>query len=234
MTYTPIIYDWRDTVLPYKQVFFAGGTAMHGGMTIGGVSVMSPEPGGRAELRLEFAPIADATANLDASWLASRLMNGNIFRIRLFSPTVQLVPDSDLNGSTENGVNWSNNLGWEGDVPWAFDPKVGVVYTANAGATMITLNFVALGRVLKIGHLIGFRVGGYDFTHKVVDVSYDARDKATVTMEPPLRREVSFLDVAYLRPAMLATCVNAREAVGNFLHGTTMSFGPMRFVEALV
>jgi hypothetical protein len=82
--------------------------------------------------------------------------------------------------------------------------------------------------------VVGFHVEGFDFTHKVVDIAYDADDKADVTLEPPLRRRLAATDILLFRPTMTCVCMNAREAVGNYLHGTAMSFGPMRMVEALV
>jgi hypothetical protein len=139
MTYSPTVYDWRYTVQPFKQVFFAGGMALDGGMTLGGAAVESPEPGGRGELRLEFGQIANTDANLDASWLASRIMNGSVFRLKLFYPTVQLVPDSDLGGSTESGVLWDNDLGWAGG-PWAFNPQAGLIGVALKGASTVRVN----------------------------------------------------------------------------------------------
>lgn len=234
MTYTPTIYDWRYTVVPMSQVFLAGGTATAGGMTLGGASVENPEPGGRAELRLEIARIANEDANLDASWLASRLMNGNIFRVKLFAPSVQLLSDADLGGSTETGVLWDNDLGWSGGQPWAFNPSSAITFGGQAGETTFRYNDSAYGRILKVGHVIGFHVDGYDFAHKVVDISYPSANRTEVTIEPPLRRRITTADRVLFRPSMLATCVNAREAVGNFLYGRAMTFGPLRLVEALV
>ena len=234
MTYTPTIYDWRYTVMPYQQVFRAGGVALDGGMTVGGVGVESPEPGGRAELLMEFGKIANADANLDASWLASRMLNGAVFRIRLFAPTVQLVADSALGGSTGLGVNWSNNLSWSGGAAWAFDPQAGIVGTAAKGASSFVVNMAPYGQVLKIGHVIGFHIGGYDFAHVVTNISYNATNRATVEIQPPLRRALGALDNMKLRPTATVTCVNARDVVGNFLYGISATVNPARFVEALV
>jgi hypothetical protein len=234
MTYSPTIYDWRDTVLPFKQVFLAGGTAVSGGMTIGGAAVESPEPGGRSELRLEFGSIAGRDANIDASWLASRLLNNNVFRIRLWQPTAQLMTDADLGGSTDAGTLFSSDTAFDGDVPWLFDPSSPVTLGAEAGETSFRYNDSGYGRKLRVGHVIGFRKDGYDFAHVVTDINYPTTNRTEVEVSPPLRRRITTSDRVLFRPAMLATCVNAREAVGTYLYGTTMGFGPMRFVEALV
>lgn len=234
MTYVPVIYDWRDTVVPVKQVFIAGGQSLDGGMTLGGASVENPEPGGRAELRLEFDPFATAATNLDASYLASRMLNSAVFRIRLWQPTVQLLSDTILGGSTDLGANWSNNLGWDSDIPWAFEPSSAITLGGAKGATQFRYDTADFGRVLKVGHVIGLRKDGYDFAHMVVDISYPSINRALLTVEPPLRRTIIAADRILFRPAILATCVNAREVVGNFIYGTSLSFGPARFVEALV
>ena len=234
MTYSPTIYDWRPTVQPKSQVFLAGGQALDGGMTLGGASVESPEPGGRSELRLEFDRFANADTNLDASWLASRMLNGAAFRIRLWQPSVQLIADALLGGSTDLGVNWSNDMGWSGNVGWAFDPTVSINRGGAKGSTVVRINTSSLGQYVKIGHVVGFHIDGYDFAHKVVNLTVPQANRADITIEPPLRRRVTASDRLKLRPIMTASCVNAREVAGNFLYGTSMTFNPARFVEVLV
>lgn len=234
MTYVPVIYDWRSTIVPVDQVFRAGGNAVAGGMTLGGASVESPEPGGRGELVLEVAALANANSNLDASWTVSRLLNGAVFRVRLFSPTVQLVPDSALGGSTELGVMWSNGLGWAGNVPWAFDPSASVTAIAAKGSQSFTVDMAALGQVLGLGHVIGFRLEGYDFAHVVTDIGYSAANVATVTVSPPLRRALAVGSAMKFRPSFTCTCVNAREVMGTFNYGTSMKLATLRMVEVML
>jgi len=234
MTYTPVVYDWRSTVQPVNQIFFAGGVAQDGGATVGGVSVESPEPGGLGELRMEFAPFANADSNLDASWLASRMLNGSVFRIRLFSPSVQLLSDTALGGNTAVGVTWSNGLGWSGNVNWAFDPSSPITATRDKGEATFRYNDSEFGRVLKIGHVVGFHLNGYDFCHTVVDISYPTANRTEVTIQPPLRRALTTNDRVTFRPIMTAVCVNARDVVGNLRFGTSLNFNPAHFVEALV
>jgi len=233
MTYTPTIYNWRDTVQPKAQVFRAGGTAVAGGMTLGGASVVSPEAGGRGELMMEFDPLAIAGSNLDASWLASRMMNGNAFKIKLFAPSVQLVAAADL-GGLDDGVMWSNNLPWDNGLGWAFAPSADITVGGAKGSEQFKVNLNPFGQVLQIGHVIGFTIDGYDFTHIVMDISYPANNRATVTVNPPLRRQVTTDDKMLFRPSMTATCVNAREVMGNYIYGITMQLAPMRWVETLV
>ena len=131
MTYTPVIYDWPLLVEPISQTFRAGGTAVAGGMTLGGISVINPEPGGRAELAMDFPQFANEDVNLAASWVMSRVLNGATMRVRIFSPSVQLLSDSVLGVTTASGVTWSNNLGWLG-APWAADPSMPIRHTVKA------------------------------------------------------------------------------------------------------
>lgn len=234
MTYTPVVYDWRYTVQPKSQIFMAGGGSIDGGMTIGGASVENPEPGGRAELLLEFDGIANADANVDASFLASKLMRGAIFRIRLFYPTLQMVQDSDLAGSTSDGVTFSGGATFSDGTSFAYDPTGNILLGGLAGETTLYVDFDAVATVIRVGHIIGVHADGYDFTHVITDIQWVTSDRATITIEPPLRRRVTSSDFIKYRPTFTGTCVNAREAVGNFLYGRVMQFAPMRFVEALV
>ena len=233
MAYSPVIYDWRYTVQPMAQVFRAGGTAAKGGMTLGGLSVLSPEPGGRAELQMQFDPLAIEGSNLDASWLISALCNGQVFRIRLFAPNVQLVAAADLGGN-DAGVNWDNDLPWDNGLGWEFDPTAPVSNGGRKGETSLKVNMSAYGQVLKLGHVIGFHIDGLDFAHVVTNISYTAADRATISISPPLRRDVANTDVMLLRPSMTVTCANAREVMGTYRFGTTMALNAARFVEALV
>lgn len=231
MTYTPVIHDWRPTCAPIDQLFRAGGQAVAGGMTLGGVSVENPEPGGRAELLLNFAAFVTEETNLDASWTVSRILNGSVMRIRLWN-TVQLVSEEALN-VPDIGQEWANGQPWANDENWRANPFALVTATALAGASSFTVDMSVIGQVLKVGHVIGFLKDGYDFAHMVLDIEYSS-GVATVTVEPPLRRDLAADDLMLFRPSMLVTCRNAREVAGNFARGRTMAFGAARMVEALV
>lgn len=234
MTYMPVIYDWPRLVEPINQTFRAGGTSVPGGMTLGGISVESPEPGGRGELTMDFPPFANEDVNLAASWVMSRILNGAIMRIRLFSPSIQLLSDAVLGINTAAGVNWSNNLGWS-DAAWAADPLMPITTKGTKGGTTFTVNTAGFNNQIKNGHVVGFHLAGYDFAHIVTDVSYNTSgNRASCTVSPPLRRDVATTDMVELRPAMLVTCINAREVAANFRLGRVVQLNSARFVEALV
>ena len=182
-------------------------------------------------LLMNFATFADDATNLDASWTASRIMNGTVFRIRLYN-TVQLVPSLIL-GSNGVGPLWSNDQPWANGEPWAYDPTAPVAVNALAGAAAFTVDLAEYGPVLKIGHVIGFTVGDHDGAHMVLDIAYDG-DVATVTVEPPLRRSLTTDSRMKFRPKMLAKCVNPSEVATNFTSGRHMTFGGATFVEAMI
>lgn len=233
MTYTPVIYDWRYSVQPKAAAFRAGGNSIAGGMTLGGVAIENPEAGGRAEYVMEFDPLAIAGSNLDASWLMSRLLNGNIFRIRLFAPHVQLVGATEL-GGVDEGVMWDNALPWDNGYGWDFDPIAPVAIGGAKGSTEVKVNMSDFGQVLELGHVIGFTIDGYSFAHVVTSISYTAADRATITVNPPLRRRVTAADSMSLRPSITATCINARELLGAYRFGTTLPLPAIRMAEAIL
>ena len=227
MTYSPVIYDWRTDVQPIDQFFRAGGVSIQSGMTLGGASVENPEPGGRGELLLRFPMLALDSANRQASWTLSRMLNGNIMRIPLYSPTVQMIPDADI-GTSVTAPTWTNTT-WT-NTTWASDPLATVYATAAKGASVIQVDMSTFGRVAKNGHVIGFG----QVTHIILDITYTAANIATITIAPPLRKARNTTDVCKFRPVMIATCTNAREVADNFRNGRNMAMNPARFVEALV
>ena len=232
MTYTPTIYDWRDDVQPLDQFFRAGGASVAGGMTLGGASIENPEPGGRAELMMNFSRLALASANLNASWTLSRILNGSVMRIRLFLPSVQIVTDAALGIVSTAGVTWSNALPWSSGQPWRANPSAPITAAASKGASTFTCDMSGPGQALKIGHVIGFHVE-YDFAHVVTDIAYSSANEATVTVQPPLRRALTTANQVLFRPVMLVTCANARDVADNFRWGQSMALNSAKFVEAL-
>lgn len=231
MTYTPTVYDWRKSVAPIDQVFTAGGESISGGMTLGGASISNPEPGGRSSLTFDFAPFALEQTNIDASWTISRILNGSIFKIRLYK-SVQLVASDDLTGP-EFGLLWSNGQSWSNNSYWLWNPT-GLIAGASAkGSTSVTLDLTSEGEVLKIGHVFGITSNGFDFAHMVMEISY-ALGIATVTVSPPLRRAVTSATRFTFRPSMNVQCTNARTVKSQFKRGRHTQLNTAEFVEALV
>ena len=220
MTYTPVFYDWPQDVQPISQLFRAGGVAIDGGMTLGGASVENPEPGGRGELLLGFTQFADPDTNRRAGWMLSRLLNGSIMRVRLWTPSVQLITLADL-GLTVVGNDWTSN------------PTAPITTAAAKGAVTIIIDMTAYGPVMGRGHVLGFASGSYEFAHEAMNVVY-AGSIATVTLAPPLRRALTISDVAKFRPSMMVTCSNARDVANKFKWAQTMAMNDANLVESLV
>lgn len=232
MTYTPVIYNWPTTCEPIDQLFRAGGQAIEGGMLLGGAMSRNPEPGGVGELLLNFAAFVTPTANLNASWLVSRITNGAIMRVKLWD-SVQLVPWADLD-IVDTGQTWLDGSGWENGSYWQTSPYAPVTSAASKGADTVVVDCSIPGQVLSRGHVVGFTVGDYDFTHLVMGVSYDVDDRATLTISPPLRRALTTSNRLFYWPSMLVTCRNAAEVAGQFRRGLHMQLNSARLVEALV
>lgn len=232
MTYAPEIHDWRRDIRPVAQVFRAGGLAVSGGLTLGGAAVSFPEPGGRAELSMQFATLQEVHGPV-ASWTYSRAMNGAIFRIPIFE-SAQLVSRAALMaGMVGAGIPWSQGQPWGTLENWTWNPTAPVFAAAARGASSFQVDLSDHGAVLNIGHVIGFSEDGYDFAHVVLDIAYDD-DVATVTVEPPLRRALTTDSRMRFRPKMLATCRNPEELLSGFQLMRRTTPGAARFVEALV
>lgn len=236
MTYTPTIYDWRASLVPLNQTFRAGGQAIDGGLTSGGINVLNPEPGGRAEMVQDFAAFTSEQQNRDASWTMARILNGAIMRVPVWWYSVQLVPPEDVGGSVgdDNSLTWSDGTTWAGGVYWSFNPTAPVYAPASQGTETVQIDMSAYGEVLQIGHVIGFKVDTYDFAHTVMDISYDASDVATVTVSPPLRRDLTTSSEVRFRPFVMAVCSNARSVMGLYQRGRHVQLNAAQWVEALV
>lgn len=232
MAITPIIHQWPESVAPINQVFQANGASTAGGMTLGGAMTENPSPGGRARMSFVFSPLAMRESNEAMSWLASMMGNGAIFSVPIYN-SVQLVPEADIFGVAANNF-FDTADPYSAIAIRRWEPFVPVSATALAGAVTMTADLSELGKVLRAGHVIGFRSGTYDFSHAVKSISYDGGSIATITIEPPLRRALTAGDKMHLRPKMLATVENASEVVQPFTSGRHMTPGPARFVEALV
>lgn len=230
-----VIYDWPYSIAPISSVFRAGGQARQGGFSRGGARFLNPEPGGRATYDMAFSPFAIEADNLKASWVMSRIMNGAYMRIKLW-PSVQILNATALGVSgtlISQGIPWDNGNPWDGAY-WEYNPTADVSEAASRGATTVKVDMSAYGEVLKLGHVIGFTAGSFDFTHEVMDISYDGSDVATIEVSPPLRRALTTSDTAQLFPTGIFQCTNPNEVAGMYHAGRHVQFNTARMVEALV
>lgn len=228
------VYDfppiWRG-----KQLFHAGGQAFDGGFTSGGARVLTPEPGGRGILNMEFTVQRNAPADPIVSWLCSMIANGNIFRIPIsFTPQIVPLPDLGLSASDNAGLPWAAagmtpEGPWSNGQNWASDVLAETAATALAGTVMLVLDFGDLQPALRHGHLIGHD----DVTYLVEDIEYDG-SVATITVNPPLRNTVAQGDLVTFRPKMLAVARNPDSFRGLYEPADIIRLGSVEFVEALI
>jgi hypothetical protein len=211
---TAIIYDWRPGLIRMGQHFAAGGQALNGGLTGGGINIANPEPGGVGMLAVSFPRFfGDRAVERQAGWTVSRIRNGSVMRIPLCASYQTLSPaDLGVTPPATGGIPWDNSNPWDGNY-WAYAlPTAPVVAAASEGQASITIDMSAFGQVLQPGHVFGFRSGAFDFTHEAMAVTYDSADVATVEISPPLRRDVTTSTEIKFRPSFMGVCVNASEA----------------------
>lgn len=180
------------------QLFHVPGAAFEAGYTTGGARITSPEPGGFSILEIQPALQVNEWSYPAASWLMSQA-SGQIMRLRL-APTPQIVR-AGAGVTWDDGVLWSNNETWDGDVVGVYESD------SLAGTQTVTIDMSLLGQVLQQGHVIG-----HDFSaYKVDAISYDADNIATVTVVPPLRKNVTAGDIVFFRPYFTGQIINASD-----------------------
>lgn len=232
MTISPTVYDW-PAIVPVRQLFHAGGQAFDGGFTTGGAKILSPEPGGRAFLEVEFGYQKHGATDTLISWAMSKISNGNIFRVPV-ERTPQLLSAADLGLASDSGVPWAEEGAfssgpWDNDQNWAFE--VGAYSSAAAleGTTSLTIDMGDLPAALRIGHVIGVGNG----THLVDDLEWDGAI-ASITVDPPLRADVADGDYVTFRPRMLCVAENPENFRGLYEPADLIKLGSVRFIEAIL
>jgi hypothetical protein len=214
-----------------------GGGSVAGGLTLGGAAQSIPEPGGRGTLSLGFpAFFGGAGQNRDVSWTMARIRDGAIMRIPLRA-SFQLVPKAEIFGTPASFTRARTYSPAHNDPTGAsavvWDPKIPVSANASKGDVAVQVNMNGLAPVLDVGHVIGSRSGSFDFAHEVMEISYSG-ETATLTVTPPLRRALNTSSFCFLRPTMLATCLNPDAAAGVQVRRQFQGLGTLEFVEALV
>lgn len=219
------IFDF-PTVPVSKQLFHVPGGAVEGGFTAGAVRILSPEPGGRSVLEMQIALQVREWDYPTSSWIMSK-GNGEIFRVRL-APTPQV-----LRARGVSPVPWDNNQPWSNLQPWAGDIVATYSVSALEGSTTLIVDMSGHGDILRNGHVIGHGNNCY-IADKVV---YDSdTGRATVTVKPPLRKNVSVGDVAYFRPFFIGTIGNIDQVRVTYdaENNGAIQIGKITFLEAIV
>lgn len=209
MSYNVQIWDFPALAVQ-SQLFYAGGAAIDGGFTSGGARTISPEPGGRAFLEVQLSLQVNEWDIPFSSWIMSKINNGNVFRVPL-TRTPQLVSDITLDiPTTGPGKLWASEGAypvhtWDNGQPWASDGAVfEPVFEAYDGETQISVT----GQIFKYGHVFG--IG--DVSYIVDDIEYsDDGLTSLITVNPPLRADLTDTDLILTRPYFLGTVSNASE-----------------------
>jgi len=247
----PVIYDWPSSVVPVRQLFHAGGQATEGGITSGSVRLLYPEPGGVSWLEMEFGYQGNADPDPLASWLMSRVANGNIFRIPI-ERSPQLVSaralgidiaESDhlhrlglreLVGPTElDGVPWGNDQPWDTGNLWGFEPGALATAPSAEGSLSIEFDMASLANALRPGHVIGQAAGRKCAAYLIDDVDY-AGSVATAVLMSPLRYPVAVGDFVSFRPAGLFSATNPDSFRGLYEPADLVRLGSIQMMEAVL
>jgi len=235
MITAPTIYDWPSSVRPSAQLFYAGGQMQDGGFTSSGARVGYPEPGGRSFLDLEFSYQRNASPDTLVSWLMSKIANGNLFRVTI-AQTPQVLNDEDLglSDASTGGLLWAAEgllpaRAWDGGNLWEFEPGAVAGAAALDGTTTLTVDMGDLPAALKVGHVIGIA----DTAYLVDDLEWDG-SVATITVDPPLRADVSADDFITLRPKMVCFATNPENFRANYRPANDILPGSIRMTEAIL
>jgi len=187
-----------------KQLFVASGQAIDGGMTAGGVRMLSPEPGGRSMLELQPSLQVNEWDYPLSSWLMSKV-NGDIFRVRL-APTPQVAGSRVAASQFKNGIPWDSDQPWSNQRNWDGDATASFVTPALEGSNTVVIETKAIKSILRNGHVIGHG----DVTYMIDDIQYNG-SLATITVNPPFRKKINPNDIALVRPFFLGSIANGDE-----------------------
>lgn len=220
----PTIHDF-PTVPVSKQIFHVPGQAVDGGWTSGAVRILSPEPGGRSVLEMQIALQVREWEYPESSWLMS-MGNGEIFRVRL-APTPQVISARTV------GVPWNTDQPWSNLEPWAGDITAVYAVASLEGSTTLTIDMEGLGDIIRRGHVIGHS----DNCYMIQKVAYDAgTQRATLSVTPPLRKDVEVGDQTFFRPYFLGTIGNIEQVRATYDAERVghIQIGSISFQEAIV
>lgn len=216
-----------------EQLFYVGGQARSGGLTSGGVNILSPEPGGFSALELTPSLTTTEWESPLMSWVMSNV-DGAVFRVRL-APTPQILTGVDpwLPSALPDGIPWDTDIPWDGGVLWNTD-FIGL-FTAPSlkSSNVITFTVPAgVDRTVEKGIVIGHKNRCY-LIH-----SYEMIDKTTVkaVIKPPLRDSIEVDDIVYFKPFFLGTISNGAEFRSGYKKALMGSIEPNRilFSEVIV
>lgn len=179
-----------------SQLFHVPGAGYDGGLTAGGAQFITPEPGGFGVLELTPALSDTEWTNPAASWLMSK-SSGQVLRVRL-AATPQIAWSRARIDHLDS--DWVNREGARNEAVTRFTAA------SPQGSITATLDLSQFGRILRPGHVIGHATDCY----LIEEVDY-AGGSATVTVTPPLRRDISTNDQCLFTPWFTGRISNGAE-----------------------
>ncbi len=221
------IWNFPDVPVS-KQLFHVPGQAMEAGFTSGGVRMLSPTPGGRAVLEMQLSMQVNEWEAPVASWLMSK-GNGEVFRVKL-AKTPQLLTTRSIRVGSFDAYPRDEKK-WQATEQ---SNAMQTVFTQPAleGNQTVQVNMADIGPLLQLGHVIGHD----DYTYLVDDISYDADLVATLTVKPPLRKNIAVNDKCLFEPVFLGTISNINDIRATYDSENVghIQSGKIIFAEAIV
>lgn len=221
---------YKTKVLPRfpiaGQLFHVPGAGIDGGFTSGGARIFSPDIGGVGSLIMQPSLQVREWDHPIMSWLMSQ-MNGQIFKIRL-AATPQIMRAPSPSGEP---VPWDGGILWDNDQPWAGDLFSEYTSAALEGTTTVTIDMTQYGQTLRPGHVIGHAFDCY----LVDEIEYDG-DIATVTVKPPLRRNIAAGDITLFRPYFTGQIATDQEFKTTYdaINNGAIKVGSITFAEVIL
>ena len=196
-------YDWPAAVKLNGVVVWSSGAFEQGRLSFAEVDNTYRVPGGRIMAKATFAKIGPETLNW-YHWLCG-VLKGNTFRLPL-DKSGQVATSAAMTAAAATyatGIPFSNNQPFSTGYGFQFQPTADVVSTVLEGETTVTLDLVRWPGVLTLGKLFGL---GYGVYH-VQEIEYDGT-VATITFDPPARRDILAGELAELRPTLFCKATN--------------------------
>lgn len=206
------LYDWPKRIEPSRAIARFVTTVEEGRVSRLALENGVAAPGGRVQLSMEFG-YRQKTTDIEAvSWLVSKL-RGNIFRVPI-PKSVQVARYEDLglaHGAYGKGIPFDEGVLFAEGVGFAFDPTLDTAGSALEGEMEIAIDETRWPGLLRYGKWIGIGFGAYHIAD-VVRVG----TTVTVTVEPPLLRDVAAGEFVSLRPSLICQAKDAASFASAF------------------
>lgn len=220
-------YDWPRSIVPSSSIVHAPQSSAEAAISFGHYENTGFVAGSRNILSMNFAAYSESNARLCA-WL---LQNSRaLFRVPVWK-SPQLV-GNDVLGLGINpfpqGVPFSPDVFFAGDVGFKFTPSMNVAAIALEGKTSIEIDTSRYPKVLEIGHVFGLGFCAYH----VREIEYSG-NIAAVKITPPLRRDVEIEEFVSLRPSVICRAKSMQNFKSMFDPAGIIRPGSLEMLEVI-